>query len=290
MRLRFMPESEWDREAWLLRSSFILDKYTDAHEATLKAFGLTRPIELGTIRKFLSDHARRSGEDVHKLHVVGVPMPDGAVSTWLALPEIVALKEKAEEIAEDLDCAPGHVVAFLLTGKAFMLPWIDVEVLWYDLGPAFRLHVGSADVTAEEVRGAYVTAVRSALGGESKRPLPAHIYPLVHMEVEGRLAGKTWAERWKAWNAYARHWAITTGHARDRGPGDEKTGYKTLRSYRNYINQKKAQHEWIRRALDRADAERAFRAAQEEDWHEWIRRVGCPTDPEQAFRAAEEGE
>ncbi len=107
-----------------------------------------------------------------------------------------------------------------------------------------------------------MSAVRSALGDGSRRPLPAHIYPLILKEAEGRIAGLTWAERREEWNRYARHWGIT-GHARDRGPGDEKTGYKTVESYRNYINQKKAQHAWIRQALEQADAERAFKATEE---------------------------
>jgi hypothetical protein len=271
-----MPADDLAHKAWLERSSFILGEYADEHDATLEGFGRQRPIEHGTVRGFLADHDRRRRAEGHTMHsdgAVGVPLPDGAQSVFVALPETVALVSAAQRIASDLDCDPGLVVSFLLTGKAFALPWIDVETLDRDLGPAFVLHVGSADVTAEDVRQAYVKAVRAALGADESRPLPSHIVPLILREAAGRRAGLKWAERWKAWQQFAREWSIT-GRARGRGAGDERTGYKTVESYRNYINKKKAQHPWIRRALEEADAERAFRQQELEtaDWQREFRK------------------
>lgn len=255
MRVSKLPPEEIACKSWIKRSSFVLGEYADEHDATLEGFGLERPIKPGTVGRFLADHDRRRRAEGHTMHsdgAVGVPLPDGAQSAHVALPETVALVSAAQRIASDLDCAPGRVVSFLLTGRAFALPWIDVETLWKDLGPSFVIHVGSADVTAEEVRQAYVAAARAALG-EGTRPLPAHIYPLIHKEVEGRLVGLKWAERWKAWQQYAHEWGITE--------------YKNVESYRNYIYAKKTQNPWIRRALEQADAERLFKST-EEGWDE----------------------
>lgn len=250
-RVSELPPEEIALKSWIERSSFILGEYADEHAATLEGFGLERPIERGTVRDFLAACDRRRRAEGHAARTdgfVGVPLPDGSVSTFLALPETVALVSAAQRIASELDCAPGRVVSFLLTGQAFALPWIEIETLWKDLGPSFVIHVGSADVTAEDVRQAYVAAVRAALGGEGTRTPPAHIYPLVRVEVEGRLVGLKWEDRWKGWKQYAHEWGITE--------------YKTVESYRNYINKKKAQHEWIRRAIEQADAERLFKSTE----------------------------
>lgn len=272
-RDRLLPPEGIARESWQRRSSFVLGEYLNDHEATLEAFGLKRSIPPGKERAYLSDHnrsRRAEGLTMHTEGVIGLSLPDGSVSAVANLPEFRFLKHAAERIAADLDCEPGQVVSFLLTGRAFVLPWIEIETRRDDfaetplqsLGPSFVIHVGSADVTAEEVRQAYVAAVRAVLGVESARALPAHVYPLVHKEAEGRLAGLTWRKRWEEWQRYAREWSIT-GHARERGEGDERTGYKTVESYRNYINKIKTQHEWIRRALETADAEREFRKSEE---------------------------
>ena len=265
-RSRVMPAEGIAREAWLERSSFVLGRYLDDHDATLADLGLERPIEPGSARAFLSAHSRRRRAEGHTIHTEGkivLPLPDGSAPFYVALPEFVSLRDRAVRIAADLDCDPGLALSFLLTGQAFMLPWIDVETLDRDLGPAFVLHVGSADVTAEDVRQAFVAAVRAALGADESRPLPSHIVPLILREAEGRRAGLKWADRWQAWQQFAREWKIT-GRARGRGAGDERTGYKTVESYRNYINKKKAQHPWIRRALEEADWEREFRKEEPE--------------------------
>jgi hypothetical protein len=96
-----------------------------------------------------------------------------------------------------------------------------------------------------------VTAVRTALGTESTRALPAHVYPLVENEVKGRLAGLTWRQRWDEWKRYAAEWSITK--------------YETVESYRNYIKKKAGQHGWIHHELEAADAERLFRATEEDE-------------------------
>jgi len=260
LKSRVMPAEGIAREAWLERSSFVLGRYLDDHDATLADLGLERPIEPGSACAFLSAHSRRRRVEGRTMHTEGkivLPLPDGSAPRYVALPEFVRLRDRAVRIAADLDCDAGLALSFLLTGKAFMLPWIDVETLDRDLGPAFVLHVGSADVTAEDVRQAFVAAVRAALGADDSRPLPSHIVPLILREAEGRLAGLKWAERWNVWQQFARDWSIT-GRARGRGAGDEQTGYKTVESYRNYINKKKAQHPWIRRALEDADREREY--------------------------------
>jgi hypothetical protein len=261
-----MPADDLAHKAWLERSSFVLGRYLDDHEATLAAFGLELPVEWGRVRAYLLSHSRRRRAEGHTMHTAGkikLPLSDGSESDFAALPEFVGLEKSARRIGDELDCDPGLVLSFLLSGRAFALPWIDVETLEGDLGPAFVLHVGSADVTAEDVRQAYVKAVRAALGADESRPLPSHIVPLILREAEGRRAGLKWAERWKAWQQFAREWKIT-GRARGRGAGDERTGYKTVESYRNYINKKKAQHPWIRRALEEADWEREFRKEEPE--------------------------
>lgn len=264
-RRQFPPSGEVELKAWEMRSSYVLGRYVDDHDATLADFGLERPIKPARIRAYLSEHCRQRRREglSHKtegIHVVA--LPDGQ-SAYTALPEIVALDGRARRIATELDCDPGLVVSFLLSGQAFLLPWIEIKTLHDELGPSFVIHVGSADVTAEEVRSAYVSAVRTALGCTQKRPLPTHIVPLVLKDAEGRLAGLTWRQRWQEWQRYTREWGII-GRARGRGEGDEKTGYKTVESYRNYVEKKKAQHEWIRRALDEADWQREWQEREKE--------------------------
>ena len=81
--------------------------------------------------------------------------------SWLAAHrEIVSLIERVDRIASELDCEESRVTAFLFTGKAFDLPWIDIETAHTGLGPRFIVHVGTADITAEEVRRAYQQKMR----------------------------------------------------------------------------------------------------------------------------------
>ena len=254
-RISKLPPEGSALQSWIDRSSFVLGAYADDHDATLEGFGIARGIDRGTVGSFLAVHdarAREEGRWGRGDGFVGVPKPDGAVSAHLRLPETVALVAAARRIAEELDCAPGPVVGFLLTGRAFALPWLEVETLAgtaEGLGPGFRIRVGSSDVTAEEVRRAYVEAVRAATGGDGSRPLPEHVYSLIYQEVEGRLAGLTWTERWDAWRRFAREWAIT-GH-----------DYVSVESYRNYVKKLRDRLAWVRRALE--EAEREHQTAKE---------------------------
>lgn len=248
-----LPHDEQARRSWDLRSSMRLEDFLEDHDAVLAAFGLEQPIEPGRERAFLLDHARRKRAEGLNMHTEGhvtVPMPDGTLSRMAGLPGCRLLASAARVMADALGCEQGQAVRFLLTGRPFTLPWVDVEMHADRLGPSFTIHVGSSDVAAEDVRVAYLEAVRALLGTEKGYALPAHVVPMVLEEAEGRRAGETWRQRWHRWQRYAEQWGFGTR-------------YESVESYRNYVNRKASEHEWIRGELDEADYERASRKEAE---------------------------
>jgi len=262
-RFCVLPQTKIERESWRLRSSFVLDRYYEDHEFALETLGLEKALERAEVGPFLVSQ-KKALQELHSIRDAGlcvVPYGRGGLVPMPAAGSFPSLVREAERIARELDCEPGPVVSFLLTGKAFTLPWIEIEHRVERLGLSFVIHVGSADVTAEEVRQAYVAAVREALGSHGARPLPAHVVPLVLKDAEGRRAGLTWEQRFEEWQRYACEWSIT-GHVRSRGEGEKKTGYKNVESYRAYIYKLMKQIEWVRLELESAKPERVSREGE----------------------------
>lgn len=254
---RALPASEADRAAWRLRSSFVLDEWVPRHEETLASWSLTDPLpsvleaDAFLIRKSQEQRwaaGLRSVGAVLRAGWIGVrrPLEDHPSAMF---PPIYApakdLQKTAHAMACDLDCPESDAVGFLLTGRPFDLPWIDVLSASTSgpIGMRFSIRIGVSDITAEDVRTVYSAARRHFLGTDTPRALPDHAIALIILDAWGRQDGKTWNERHRDWLAYAREWSLYSDS--DRGA----LKYHSLPSYRNYVEKLRKKHTWVRDEL-----------------------------------------
>lgn len=239
--LSFLPDGIGAREAWFTRSSMVLGHYFDEHERTLEDFQLERPLRVSEVKDFVLNR----WEDVLPNRTEVAPKVTDEWP-WIGTRRFpstydpaVNLHERARHISGELGCSITDVELFLFTGRAFNLPWLQIRrgFALQSLGLTFDIHVGTSDVTAEDVRSAYNIAKQHFLGGERNKALPDHVFALILLDGAGRRKGWTRRERHERWLDYAQDWNL-------RGREGELL-YHTLASYDNYIKKLRKTHDWI---------------------------------------------
>lgn len=237
-RFEALPQEDAARRTWSMRSRFILDRFWDEHERTLEEFGLSRALA--------EDEWERFASAVHRAaNGYRYAEPYLTLEYTITRAAAEAFMERSRRIVEELDALDADVWRFLLTGKAFDLPWIVVTRTESFMGWRYAVAVHSGECTAEDVRDAYNRARRHFAGGAPGKALPDHILPLVLLESTGLAQGLTRRERYHRWNEYAREWSLKE--------------YSSVESYDGTVKSLAKAHRWIRELREQpVDFEQVF--------------------------------
>lgn len=238
-RYRAKAPSGWDRN-----SDYAVDvKYRRSHERALSLFGLDAAPGTDAAIALMRSHSYR-GEGA----AVDVPWKIGRHrGLTIASAEdaaMVGLVSIAEAIADSTGAATDQVVGYLLTGRPFRLPWIEIVDRFGPLGPSFTIYVGSVDASADAVREAYNEAVKQYLGTDRSRAPRADSILAALMDARGRAAGLSWEQRWERWKVRA----AQTG----------ANPYLTRESYRVQVESTRKACPWITE-FDQTDTDEGAR-------------------------------
>lgn len=158
-----------------------------------------------------------------------------------AVVELVTLKELIDTLYAEVGWDEETALAFLLTDEEPLLPWIEVEPIIGGLWTTFRIHVGSPDATAEQVRSAYVAAIKDEFGTEVSRAPKVEDIELLFHDEHLRHEGLTWEQRWRQWEPTATSLKVNK--------------YESWQAYRNKVLSLARRLPWAKGMLDAASKE-----------------------------------
>lgn len=244
-RFDFRPP---DDVRWDLKSSYILRRYQSLKAEALAATGLDKPVDQEDIRSVLlalappqPTHAgprirlaREGGELSLSKHRFSnaTTVVFGAESSAL-----LRIRELSQSLERELGLEQPDALTFLLTDQPILLPWIVIESdLDHVSGGSFLIRVASAQIAAEDIREAYVTARREALGVQPPRQIKVDDLSIYLHESDSRAAGLTWEQTWEAWKTEAEQLGANP--------------YSDWRAYRNKVDDLKKRFAWLREDLD----------------------------------------
>jgi hypothetical protein len=229
---------------WAEKSAYMLRRWLPEQVGMLEAFGLVSSLPRGKVAAFLrsvapqprSIGARLKEEDAgaHKL-----PLGHG-LDVLVFSPEHGALHRlevTAGMVADDLHITTWDAILYLLADADVMVPWLSIETTPGPIGPGFTVRVGSAGVTAEYLREAYIEVKRQELGVQVPRQIKVDDIALYLSEVKSRELGLTWERSWERWGAEAEQIGANS--------------YQDVVAYRNKVNDLRRRFDWVKEDLDR---------------------------------------
>lgn len=240
------PEVEWEK-----KSTYLLKRapWQDLKASTREMLGLEAPLAVTQLRGYLLGLAppqpKSAGEWIRLgRHGGSLPLREvDRMSTrgWIRFgpdcDKLMRLQENAQQLTEQLGLTMFSALTFLLTEEPVSLPWLSIQADYgFETSGSFTIHVGSAAVTAEDVREAYVLAKRETLGVYAPRQIKVDDLAVFMNEADAREEGLNWEESWQRWRAMAEEIGAN--------PYADKT------VYRNKVNDLRRRFPWIRDDLD----------------------------------------
>ena len=223
---------EWER-----KSAFLLELWRPEAKVVRDAFALSEPIPPQQLPEFLLARAREGlKRDPEAKRAFASLLPGAITNVPLGDPGFATLIEASDRVVAQTGCERWEAVEFLLCDTDFTMPWISITWAYRETGHRFTIDVGTSEVTAEDVRCAYVAALAKATGSPSSRAKSSDSIALAVKDLQGRMDARPWRVRWAAWKDYAKEVGATE--------------YRTLDSYRLNVQRVLKDIPWLAQWAD----------------------------------------
>lgn len=227
---------------WVEKSAYLLRLLHENDQAEiLESFGLAAPLAKDDVIAFLRAAEQRepeSSEEALPASFLDLPLGDEEEPLWF-LPDhqpLCLLRSTTRDIADGLHITWWDATLYLLANVPVTLPWITIEWEGDRFGDAFRIRIGSAAVTGDEIARAYNEVKHQAFWTRSSHQVGVNDVAIFYHEVQSRRQGRTWQGSWEEWTLQAQRIGATP--------------YNDVVAYRNKINDLRKRFEWMREELD----------------------------------------
>lgn len=248
LRYRYSEPGRYDFEApaeagWAEKSAYMVRlRHEDDQAKVLQSFGLAAPIAEGDVVAFLraAQSRQREAPDVATGRFMDLPLGDDE-DPLLFSPDdgpLCLLRSTTIDLADSLYITWWDATRYLLANVPVMVPWLTVEWEGDRFGDAFRIRVGSAAVTGDEIAKAYNEVKSEWFGARPPRQVGVNDVAIFYHEVRCRERGRTWEDSWEEWKPAAAQIGATP--------------YDNVVAYRNKVNDLRKRYEWMSEQLDAA--------------------------------------
>lgn len=252
LRYRYSEPSRYDFEApaeagWAEKSAYLLRLRHESDQAeVLEAFGLAAPIAEEDVVAFLREAQPRQTVTDDEAALAGfMDFPLGheveGMDGILMFPSdhrpLCLLRSTLRAIADSLYVTWWDATLYLLADVPATVPWVTIEWEGDGFGDAFRVRVGSAAVTGDEIARAYNEVKRQAYWARPPQQVGVNDVAIFYHEVQCRRQGLTWEGSWDEWRPYAERIGATP--------------YNDAVAYRNKVNDLRKRFGWMRDELDK---------------------------------------